>query len=281
MNNIAWAIALMMVAGTFGGAVNVLMQTTGKVKAREWVTGIASGTAAVFLVPLFLKLSTSQLLVDLLAGKDAAINGFVYFAFCLVAAVSSKKFIETLSEKILKQTEEVRVIAEAAKADSGRALTSSTTAEVTALAAQDASSYRPERQPPATAVEVDVGQLPTPGPDLDDPWKGQFGGQSTANGRRLTAAVHPMSSRPGWCAVELAVESTAGAANPLEGTVQFFLHSTFPSPTPVVKVEKGKARINITAWGAFVVGAIADGGGTRLELDLAALPDAPEQFRSR
>jgi hypothetical protein len=33
--------------------------------------------------------------------------------------------------------------------------------------------------------------------------------------------------------------------------------------------------------GAFTVGVAADDGNTRLELDLAQLPDAPEMFRSR
>jgi hypothetical protein len=43
----------------------------------------------------------------------------------------------------------------------------------------------------------------------------------------------------------------------------------------------GVAELSIDAWGAFTVGAVADGGLTRLELDLAEHPDFPAEFRAR
>lgn len=48
-----------------------------------------------------------------------------------------------------------------------------------------------------------------------------------------------------------------------------------------MQVVEGAAMIERIAYGAFTVGAEADGGATRLELDLVDLPDAPELFRSR
>ena len=65
------------------------------------------------------------------------------------------------------------------------------------------------------------------------------------------------------------------------GSVQFFLHDTFANSKPVVAVgPNGVAELTLDAWGAFTVGAIADFGLTRLELDLAELDEAPSSFKS-
>ena len=40
------------------------------------------------------------------------------------------------------------------------------------------------------------------------------------------------------------------------------------------------AELALDAWGAFTVGAIADSGLTRLELDLAEIDEAPSSFKS-
>lgn len=63
--------------------------------------------------------------------------------------------------------------------------------------------------------------------------------------------------------------------------MQFFLHPTFHgNDRPVVAVTPGgTADLALTAWGAFTVGAIADNGATKLELDLAELPAAPAEFK--
>jgi hypothetical protein len=67
----------------------------------------------------------------------------------------------------------------------------------------------------------------------------------------------------------------------LERNVVFHLHPTFRASVKTVKVRESKATLRLSAWGAFTVGAIADEGATRLELDLATLPDAPKEFRER
>jgi len=118
-----------------------------------------------------------------------------------------------------------------------------------------------------------------PGPDPDDPWKGQFG-KEEANHRRLEATVTASDDPVTPYRVELRVRSTDPRSQPLRGSVQFFLHPTFGNDRPVVTVgPSGEARLTLRAWGAFTVGAVADGGKTRLELDLSRLPDAPQGFR--
>jgi hypothetical protein len=68
---------------------------------------------------------------------------------------------------------------------------------------------------------------------------------------------------------------------PMNGLVQFLLHDTFPNSRPVVPVVDGVAELPLEAWGAFTLGALADGGKTKLELDLSKERSFPLLFRSR
>lgn len=117
-----------------------------------------------------------------------------------------------------------------------------------------------------------------PGAVPNDPWKGVFGGRAETAGRRLTAKVKEDGA---LYRVILTVESTNPQWRPLSGSVQFFLHSTFTNDRPVVPVGAShRARLTLYAYGALTVGAVVDGGATRLELDLADLEDAPANFRA-
>lgn len=122
---------------------------------------------------------------------------------------------------------------------------------------------------------------PAPGEFPDDPWKGVFGKQSVNGTRELSAEVSPIGT-PGLFRIRLMVRSTHPQRGPLRGAVQFFLHPTFANDRPVVTVgPSGSAELALTAWGAFTVGALADDGRTKLELDLAQLPSAPSEFKER
>lgn len=112
--------------------------------------------------------------------------------------------------------------------------------------------------------------------DLDDPHHGRFGGKSERAGRRLRASVSEGVN--GWYNVGLSVESTD--ALPLEGEVEFHLHPTFRPPIVRVPARNDIAVLKLSAWGAFTVGVVAD-NGTRLELNLSELADAPPVFRER
>jgi hypothetical protein len=111
----------------------------------------------------------------------------------------------------------------------------------------------------------------------DDPQKGRWGGVSEHEGRRLAATVEPVSDD--WFKVTLQARGTPDRA--LAGEVEFHLHPTFRPAIHTVEVRDGRAILILKAWGAFTVGAKLDGGRTLLELDLAALPEAPEVFRTR
>jgi hypothetical protein len=134
----------------------------------------------------------------------------------------------------------------------------------------------------SAVLEQIAGANPTPAPpttDPEDPQKGKWGGESKRNGRELAASVKA-GDDDDWFEVELTVR-TVPPAPQMEGIVRFHMHPTFPTPVMAVRVVKGVARMRVWAWGAFTVGVEADGGKTRLELDLAADPSLPKTFRSR
>ena len=112
--------------------------------------------------------------------------------------------------------------------------------------------------------------------DPEDPQKGLWGGQSERNGCKLTATVKHEEGQ--WYSVRLEV-SPSSPEKKLDGVVLFHLHDTFTPQDRVVAVKDGKAVLDVYAWGAFTVGAEAENGKTRLELDLSDLPKAPEKFR--
>jgi hypothetical protein len=146
-----------------------------------------------------------------------------------------------------------------------------------------------DKSPPPTAgkpdTNVSLARQIAAAPALgikhpDDPQKGMWGGLEIDNERRLSASVRPLPGPSGWCVVKLVVSST-NLQKPLAGEATFHLHPTFKKDTATVPVKEGRAQLELVAWGAFTVGAECDGGQTKLELDLATLPEAPEMFRSR
>ena len=76
-------------------------------------------------------------------------------------------------------------------------------------------------------------------------------------------------------------ESLAWKVEPLAGEIEFHLHPSFHPSVIRVPAEVRSAQVKLRAWGAFTVGASADSGRTKLELNLAELADAPEEFRLR
>jgi hypothetical protein len=112
-----------------------------------------------------------------------------------------------------------------------------------------------------------------------DPNKGKFGGSANANGRKLSAEIKPAASRrSAACKIHISVSST-NAKEPLTGKVRFYLHPTFGRWKKYdVTVKNGVAEDDITSWGAFTIGVEADGGETRLELDLSDVRGGTEKF---
>lgn len=110
-----------------------------------------------------------------------------------------------------------------------------------------------------------------------DPNLGQFGGAASAGGRELSAQVQPLNSSGQTCAVTIRVRSL-DPARPLSGPVRIHLHPTFDPAVREALLKNGEAELRIIAAGVFTIGAEADDGATRLELNLADLPGLPPAF---
>jgi hypothetical protein len=50
---------------------------------------------------------------------------------------------------------------------------------------------------------------------------------------------------------------------------------------PIRQAKDDKAEFEVVAWGAFTVGALADGSMTKLERDLSKVAGAPAHWRAR
>jgi hypothetical protein len=109
-----------------------------------WLKYVFLGITAAFIVPLFLSLAKSSLVGDLLKGGPVTSDIFVFAGFCLVAATSSRTFIQSISDRVLREAREARETAEAAQKQVEQAVDSITEPE---------SDEEPVAQTQATAGE--------------------------------------------------------------------------------------------------------------------------------
>lgn len=98
-------LAIMVLAGAFGGVVNYLIEKKGNPEQSSWLRSVVVGIAASFLVPLFLSMISSDLVSRSESDSGAML---VFTGFCLVAAISSLGFIRRLSDKVLQEVKALR-----------------------------------------------------------------------------------------------------------------------------------------------------------------------------
>lgn len=312
-------VVIMLFAGVFGGAVNVALQGEAATR-RTWILSIVTGVGASLLTPLFLGTVSSSLLREILSQTDASPGRFeklfVYGGFCLLAAICSKAFIQTLSESVLQKVEQVKRQSEDAKRQAEdtehelkQVRTTVEDVSATAEAARDAVQYQLVRTGSgkieksalgkhASVVGKSIAALESEsafanediefGADTQDPWAGQFGNRSSTDHWRLEAKLRPVHGRPDLRTVSLTLydlkhaESKESAdRSHSERYARFYLHPTFANSKPRVPIVEGKAHLSVLSWGAFTVGVLVEEDNTKLELNLADLQEADEPWRSR
>src|SRR5712692_1679191 len=96
-------IGIMLTMGIFGGIVNFQL-TAKKDSDVSLKKSVSAGIAAAILIPLFLNMIGSNLLNS---SKVTYSNLLVLAGFCLIAAISSRAFMNSLSERLLQQMEQV------------------------------------------------------------------------------------------------------------------------------------------------------------------------------
>jgi hypothetical protein len=102
----------MIISGFFGGLINFLQsyKAESKDSILFWKC-IIVGIGASFLVPLFLQTISSAIITT---AEQNPKDYLIFGGFCLIAAIYSKRFIETLGEKILQKAEQAEKKAEEA-----------------------------------------------------------------------------------------------------------------------------------------------------------------------
>jgi DNA-binding MarR family transcriptional regulator len=132
MNLLVLAIlSVVAAAGIAGGYAGYLLGPPDPgelpIDKRRWLLrrSLVLGVVAAFMVPVFLRVvgaasGNDENLVDQLAGPNRTLGMWLVVAgFCLIAAVSSQRFISTLTNKLLeatlKEAREAKVVASEAR----------------------------------------------------------------------------------------------------------------------------------------------------------------------
>lgn len=101
-------VIIMLIAGALGGTINNFLAPDASSDESKLHIGrsIVIGIGAALLVPLFLNMISSNLMTEVVGTKDTPGNfgkALVFLGFCLVAAISSRAFIQTISERLLNE----------------------------------------------------------------------------------------------------------------------------------------------------------------------------------
>jgi hypothetical protein len=132
-------ISVMVGAGALGGTVNYFFARKLDAEKSNIAESIVVGIAAAFLVPLFLNMISSNLTEEI-RGNSELSKILVFAGFCLIAAISSKAFIKTLSERVLKEVEETKKQVQETKKELQEAKKEVAEAKNVALSAQEKAS---------------------------------------------------------------------------------------------------------------------------------------------
>ncbi len=94
---------LMILAGILGGVASYFIYIGDKPVATSGILRqILISLAASFLIPLFLQMVSSTILAN---SRTEPLQYFVLFSFCLIGALFSTRFIQTVGERVLQDME--------------------------------------------------------------------------------------------------------------------------------------------------------------------------------
>src|SRR5262249_3359169 len=134
-------VGVMAGMGLLGGWFNSFVGTENG-PVQDLRKALLSGLVAALLIPLFLNTLSSTLVNDLLDGRPDSrwIPKLLILAgFCVLAASSSRSFIQSLSKQVLEAVHEAK---EQTRADMHQAKRYAEQTEAVAEAARDATQYK-------------------------------------------------------------------------------------------------------------------------------------------
>jgi hypothetical protein len=98
-------VILMIGAGFLGGATNFLRAELEKKDFSMFLKNVLMGISASILIPFFLNMISSSLLKETTSDNSKL---FVFFGFCLIASLSSKAFIQTMSDRVMSEIKDTK-----------------------------------------------------------------------------------------------------------------------------------------------------------------------------
>jgi hypothetical protein len=124
MTTLDIVIPTMLVSGVVGGLINSFLNDPEIEKPLKWWQHIVVGIGAAFMVPVFLNMISSTLISDIsgeVTDSKMLSKLLVLAGFCLLAAISSRAFIRSLTDRLLQEVKEAKKEAKEAKEQSAQA----------------------------------------------------------------------------------------------------------------------------------------------------------------
>lgn len=157
---IIWLLSTLAICGVIGGIIGYLDELNSTNKGGLWhfLKYLLLGLASSFIVPLFLNTISSTLIKDVLnthsPGSTASL--LVVAGFCLIASISSRRFIDRITDRVLEQVNKAVEAADSAQKK----------ADTAVLKAEEA-----EQKAENADEKVDLFSEPDlPGPSQQQPW---------------------------------------------------------------------------------------------------------------
>jgi len=116
--NVILMLVVMAGAGFLGGAANHLLLQREDPENAKRSRSIILGLVASFLVPLLLRTISSDLIDKVTAirlGSGIPFDFFVFASLCLVAAILSRTFVDTVTKRLLAEVERAKLDSRDAK----------------------------------------------------------------------------------------------------------------------------------------------------------------------
>jgi len=117
--NVILLLVVMTGSGLLGGAANHLLLQQDDPENAKRSRSFILGLVASFIVPLLLRTISSDLIDKITTiryGSGLPFDFFVFTSFCLVAAVFSRTFVETVSKRLLAEIERAKQESKEARA---------------------------------------------------------------------------------------------------------------------------------------------------------------------
>lgn len=113
-NHIFILIAVMLLAGVFGGLVNYYMHGQHDPDSTSLPRCLVVGVGAAFLVPVILDLVNSELVIESQGDPSRLL---IFTGFCLIASIVSRFFIVNISDRILSEAHSAKERSESLQHD--------------------------------------------------------------------------------------------------------------------------------------------------------------------